>query len=315
MGNNNENKIINEFYKPRFKVEIYKKEGNEFENFFKQVMQKVNPEFRNPKPQGKLGDGKCDGFIESTGEFFQIFAPEDISKSKTINYSLKKIEDSVFGIIENWKSFEIKKIYFIINDKFKSVYVSIFDKIKKQDNLQKNISIKLMLMDDFLKLVLDKLSLDDFRDIFGNVPNDDDLLSEPNFKLIIDTINNLLDMKINEIEDIKTNAPPIDEKMDFNKLNDEIKNYLSQAYLDIYLIENYFKKNKIEEEKLKTLFMKTYDKAKKICSNENEIFYYIIEELFKSEKIRYRKEFFILISYYFSYCDIFEEPPEKPKVH
>jgi len=51
-----------------FQLEIYKRNGQDYENLFSKVMRLHNPEFIQIKPQGQYGDRKNDGFIKSTGQ-------------------------------------------------------------------------------------------------------------------------------------------------------------------------------------------------------------------------------------------------------
>lgn len=41
-----------------FKVEIYKRMGDEFQNFFEEIMSKSNDGFKTVKPWGSVGDKK-----------------------------------------------------------------------------------------------------------------------------------------------------------------------------------------------------------------------------------------------------------------
>ena len=75
-----------------FKNKVYQHKGQAFEDFFVSIMTKANPEFQAVKAYGNIGDRKNDGFVRSTGTYYQVFAPEDITKTKTIADAVKKLE-------------------------------------------------------------------------------------------------------------------------------------------------------------------------------------------------------------------------------
>ncbi len=86
-----------------FQLEIYKRNGQDFENFFSKVMRLNNPEFVQVKPQGSYGDRKNDGFIKSQGLYFQVYAPEDpaIKEKDTI----EKLVTDFAGLYSYWQIF------------------------------------------------------------------------------------------------------------------------------------------------------------------------------------------------------------------
>ena len=66
-----------------FQNKIYKAYGRSFEDFFVSIMNYSNTEFRQIKSCGNIGDRKNDGYIESEGIYYQVYAPENIEKSYT----------------------------------------------------------------------------------------------------------------------------------------------------------------------------------------------------------------------------------------
>jgi hypothetical protein len=61
-----------------FKLKIHESNGQAFEDLFTSIMNYAESDFQAIKPWGNIGDRKNDGYIESKGIFFQVFAPEDI---------------------------------------------------------------------------------------------------------------------------------------------------------------------------------------------------------------------------------------------
>lgn len=302
--------VISNCYKPQLKTKIYQCNGQEFENFFTEVMKLINPNHRNPKPRGSFGDGKCDGFLQETGEYYQCYSPEEI-KDKT-EYAKNKLKETVKTILEEWNDISpVKKIFFVINDKFQGVDKEVYNKVSELNQENSPIIIKEFLMDDFVKMFFEKLDFNQIQEILSYVPLDEELLQSLDGSTVLEIIRELLKMDEEKIEDKTILAPPIDEKIEYNKLNSEIKRFLDKGYTDIYFLQDYFKKNKDEEETLKSIFMKAYDDSCKQCRSGDEKFFYITQKLCPYKQKIFRKEFFVIISYYFSYCDIFEEPITK----
>ena len=78
-------------------------------------MTKANLEFHPVKAYGNIGDKKNDGFIRSTGTYYQVSVPEDITKDKIIYDAVEKSENDFTGLNENWNDIcKFQKIYFRI---------------------------------------------------------------------------------------------------------------------------------------------------------------------------------------------------------
>lgn len=125
----------------RMRLEILRSNGVEYQRLFETVMELSYPEkFRKVKPWGKKGDGGNDGYIPERGEYYQVYAPEELNRDK-INTAIKKIKEDIGKIIKSWnESCELKVFYAVINDKEmgfpKDIYVTL-DEIKKEYELER----------------------------------------------------------------------------------------------------------------------------------------------------------------------------------
>ena len=103
----------------QFKLKILGSKGQAFEDFFVSVMVKADKNFQPVKAYGNIGDQKNDGFNKETGTYYQVFAPEDITKDKTIYDAVNKLEQDFRGLHKNWNDVcQIKKYFFVVNDKY-----------------------------------------------------------------------------------------------------------------------------------------------------------------------------------------------------
>ena len=81
-----------------FSNHILQYTGQQYEDFFVSVMTKANPNFQPVKAYGNIGDMKNDGFDHTTGTYYQIFSPEDITKDTTIREAVKKLKTDFSGL-------------------------------------------------------------------------------------------------------------------------------------------------------------------------------------------------------------------------
>lgn len=76
------------------------KTGEEFQSFFAQVGEALwGTDFEGRRPQGRLGDGKCDGYHHPSKTVFQCYAPREMRP----NDLTKKIDDDFAGARKHFK--------------------------------------------------------------------------------------------------------------------------------------------------------------------------------------------------------------------
>ena len=120
-----------------FANKVYRANGQAYEDLFVAVRTKSNPNFRPVKPQGKFGDRKNDGFDQTSGVYYQVYAPEDASHKE--KETIDKLEEDFKGLKSFWnKICPIKEFYFVLNDKYHGAYASLdkeLAKLKKKHSL------------------------------------------------------------------------------------------------------------------------------------------------------------------------------------
>jgi hypothetical protein len=83
----------------RLEVELYRRTGESFQDFFEQTMQKADPCFIMVKPMGKAGDWKADGYSVKTKTVYQCYAPEEMTGAK----AARKVKKDFAGARDRWK--------------------------------------------------------------------------------------------------------------------------------------------------------------------------------------------------------------------
>jgi hypothetical protein len=88
------------FHEQALTIRLLRERGDGYQNLFCAVMEKRHPEdFVRVKPWGRSGDQKCDGYVLSTGQFFQVYAPDELREADT----MRKIREDFDGAILHWK--------------------------------------------------------------------------------------------------------------------------------------------------------------------------------------------------------------------
>jgi len=293
-----------------FKNKILESDKQSYEDLFVKVMENSNSNFQPVKPQGSFGDRKNDGFDKTTGTFYQVYAPEDLTK--VISKAENKLIEDFNGLKKYWltEGFEIKKFYYVLHDKYKGTYpslLSLINKIALQNNIEADIFRNFHLEDTFLNLDDNKIT-----GIVGWYPDPLDV-QEPDYDIMSQVISHLLDIETPVIQEKIPNDPNFDRKLNFNGLSRHISIYMNAGRIQHHAVKSYFELNsEFVKEDLRQIFTNIYNEGKIIIPDSNtksdDLFVYIVEKSCPKKTPPYYTIIYILMAYYFEYCDIFETP-------
>ena len=284
----------------RFKIRVYESEGQSFEDLFTCIMQYAEPDFQQIKPWGNIGDRKNDGYILSKGIYFQVYAPEDISKS--INKAVKKLESDFSGLLEEWKG--VKEYHFVINNKYKGVppqLAQAIQKIAEDYSIKADIWTVNKLEDLVLSLDDDKISI-----IVGRLPNPADI-STPSYDILGEVIEHLMKLDISTQGSV-IGYPNWGDKIKFNGLSKTVERWLDAGFLHVVALDKYLdSESNFHAEEVKNKIRKIYiDKARDFSGDE--LFIEIRNTVSPRAEIYCRIAAIIIMAKYFEICEIFEEP-------
>ena len=287
--------------------------GQQFEDFFVSIMTKADPDFQPVKAYGNMGDMKNDGFNPITGTYYQVFSPEDITHKKTIYEATSKLKNDFIGLYNAWNGLRsIKKFFFVANDKFKGLPAPIHQMALELDNepAYEGVAINTFTSKDLEKIFN---SLDEFQmqDIIGYIPDENIPVVE--YDALHETVMFLsnADLPINHTDNLV--VPDFDEKISFNGLSGYVKSQLVLGSYQEGALTHYFNENPGIKEILQKKFNALYEQSKKNIHDMKEHcadcrFYYILEQSCVKKTMAIQTSVLILMAYYFSSCDIFEEP-------
>lgn len=284
-----------------FKNKIHEANGQKFEDLFSAIMNYKEPDFRQIKPWGNIGDRKNDGYIQSKGIYFQVHAPEDIKKSYP--EVVKKIQTDFSGLKSQWDN--IQKFYYVLNDKYQGVHADaakLLEDIKQSNNLKE---CKFLLPKD-LENILYSLEADQIMAITGHIPDPANLTS-----LDYDILNEILaHVKNTSLNNGTENiiAPNWDEKIKFNNLTHNESIRLTNGYFQLGSLSEYLKNNSdFTAQELQNKINGMYKELKKEYEGK-ELFWELVGKISPRSSSEYQASSIVIMSMYFETCDIFEEP-------
>ena len=296
-----------------FRNKVLESKGMEFQRFFVEVMSSANPDFRSPKPHGREGDWKCDGYDSQTGQFYQVYAPE--KPSDKVTEAVAKLDDALKGMLEKWSGFmPVKAFFFVFNDEFKGAYPEIE---KRLSDLSERFEIPCSLfLSQGLLRVFEGLNADAKVNCLQCViPESTTSNTVVSFEALNEVVQHIvaLPYKIPKPGKIALN-PEFLRKIEFNALSQPVAELLKRGAYQVGALDHYFELEPDVKVILQQRFVALYEESKQKIADDHpehsdELFFYIFEKACPDEP----KEYFgtaveVLMSYYFECCDIFEPP-------
>jgi len=308
---------LDELYIARmmFKLKIHEKNGQNFENLFSHVMRLNNIDFIQVKPQGQFGDRKNDGFIKSTGQYYQVYAPENLLHKE--KETIEKLENDFSGLYSYWdKSVTpILEFNFVLNDKYQGTYPTLHPELSKIESNYKGVKCKPFLSQHLEDIFLN-LPSQHIIDIVGLIPSAESIsLDVSILSVVIQYIISIEESFFSEKFPIN---PDFEEKIKFNSLSQHVATLLRYGSFQEGALKEYFRLNStFFKEDLKNTFTQLYNDGNKripVSEDKNDIvFFDILNLAFPNSNKKQKDAVLVLMSYFFGYCDIYEEPPLNTK--
>jgi len=300
----------NYYARKLFQLEIYKRKGQDFENLFTRVMQLSHAWFTPVAPQGRYGDRKNDGFIKQSGQYYQVYAPANPAQSE--KKAIAKLVTDFAGLYKHWNAqvTPIKEFYYVINDKYQGCYPTVFPELKKIEDQYPTVKCHPFLSKQLEDLFLALLDADKL-DIVGFIVVPEEINLE--VSVLSEVIGYLTKLDVPYSRENMPQNPNFEEKIQFNLIGTHVANILRFGSYQDGALKEYFKINStFAKNDLRNTFNQLYLEglaAFPETDDKNDlIFFYILDRAFPSSKKVVKDAIFVLMSYFFGYCDIFEEP-------
>jgi len=303
-----------------FQLQVHRADGFEFEHLFGRVMEYSRAGFLKIKPYGNQGDRGNDGYEKNEGRYFQVYAPEDPSTSKSAAIA-KVAEDFEEKLLPYWATFCPPREYvFVFNDKYRGTIYDIektLATIKTKHSLEQcNVFLSKHLEQEFISLSEDQICM-----VVGGLPAWDSV-SSLDYTVLGEVILHIQNSPPQDAPTGKLIAPDFEEKISFNGLV-ETGHWLKSKLRETWQIDDYLKRNSdFAKQALRDFFAGYYRESLEAfpdVSPESEIsagdlrFGFILDRIAPKTNIpaadRLRRDSaLVLMAKYFETCDIFEEP-------
>lgn len=307
----NQTEFASYFFRQQFKLACYEKKGDEFQNFFSNIMEKSDNSFVSVSASGSLGDLKCDGYSEKTATVFQCYAPDNIEKHLTIKNAVKKVEEDFAGAKKLWfteKDNWMKSWVFVWNGKPKALPADILQAFLKLKDAEKEIEVDNWNVEKLWKLI-EVFSLTEKTDLFGVVPSIESVT-----EITAAEVSVLLEFLAKQESKEQTDDLDllgISEKLEKNKFSLYMQGQIKICLPMTEFIDRYLSKHPDAEfqEKIADVIVEKYKQFSENSTDSDEIIYRLIKYV-QSPKEDNKKYFFAatgIVAHYFHLCDIFEK--------
>lgn len=294
-----------------FQLEVYKRKGTAFQDFFVSIMTKFDHDFTPVKPHGSQGDRKNDGFIPSKGIYYQVYAPED--PEYKITTAIKKCKDDFSGLLDFWNNkTPIKEFNFVFNEEYRGAYPEVLSVIDEIQKVNTSIKIGLFICKD-LENVFWSISDSDRIAITNYIP-EPEKIEMIDYEALTSVVNFLLENQTPLDVNKGLSVPDFGEKIKFNNLSSVVSSLLISSSQQVSILDDYFSANSdFSREHLQKKFISIYNESLESIKNDapnksDLVFFNILENSSPQKSKQVQDAVLVLMSYFFETCDIFEEP-------
>ena len=299
----------------KLRLEFHERRGQAFENLFADIMARRHPaDFYRSRPWGDQGDRKNDGYLRSTRTMFQVYAPDEMKAAAAV----KKIKEDLRGAMKHWDK-HLDGWVFVHNgrglgpqvtkallDAFAEIQTNHPSRRLEVWSCERIESLVLWLPDDGLP----PLPEQDIEAILGPaLPLD--AMRRVAFADIQPVLEHLASLAPEPSALMRSEVPV--EKMDFNALSEQSKSYLRRGYQRAHEVEQFFRRSVDPRlgDRAATGYRAKYQELRHRVQNPDEVFDELWVFTTSAVKTGVQREAaaFVVLAYFFSTCDIFEDAP------
>jgi hypothetical protein len=306
-----------------FRLRVYEAKGIEYQHLFEKVMQYRHSGFVPIKPYGNVGDRKNDGYIPTTGTYFQVYAPEDPSNTRSLVNAATKVKEDFEGLVANWnETTRIRVFRFVFNDGYRGSPAPVQQAIVAISHTVEEASV--FLAKDLEAEALE-LAEDQLVDIINTPIPESGPMADVDFGVLREVIHHILRMPAPLSPTSLLQAPDFDDKIKFNGLSKAVGNLLTVGSYQAEAVEDYFSKNSTfarqqVRDELASMYAESRARIDAATTGEAEgrgdlVFFDLLErvtpskdEVILPQRVALQASAIILMAFYFEACDIFEDP-------
>ena len=291
------------YHEIKLELELFRRTGKSFQDFFEQIMQKADPSFIMVKPMGKAGDWKADGYSVTTKTIYQCYAPEEMTGPE----AARKVEEDFAGARDHWTD-RMQRWIFVWSSE-RALPPQVVAALASLKAAYPALAIDHMGRAGLWRIVRD-LSPTDRDSLLGIVP---DLSAAPITTAVeIQVLMNYLGRQTPTTEETATfDLTPIAEKLQRNRLSEAVTNMVMPSVPVARLVHK-FVTGMPDPGFSQTIAFDLAGRYKELAASTDDpdvIFGSIIEYVLGEHHLE--PKFFWaavgIVTYYFELCDIFEK--------
>ncbi len=293
------------FYELKLEVTFHKKNGNEYQDFFSEVMEKCHPgDFQRVRPWGNVGDRKNDGYLRSERTLFQVYAPNEATASNMI----AKIEEDFSGALPYWQRYFDNWIF--VHNSPNGLGPDVLEKILEIHERHESIAATSWGYAELRRKAFD-LSESDIASLLGPAPSQQDMLNL-GYEDLKDILLTIADRGVAVSEqDFRSPSP---EKLSANNLSANTQMMLKFGMWKAHLVGEFFDRwtDPNFGDNVAKNFKQKYEEYRAVGMIPDAIFGKLQEFAGGSRRGDSGHEAAVLavLAYLFEQCDIFERSSE-----
>lgn len=291
-------------YEMSFELQFMKKDGNAFQDFFSEIMEKVYPgDFIRVRPWGNVGDRKNDGYLRSSRTLFQLYAPNDLKPAAAI----AKIDEDFYGALPHWQAHFDSWIF--THNSRRGLGPDVTAKILELRAKHPDITTTSWGFEEIRQQTF-KLSAIDLASLLGSAPTQRDVTQ----------------LRYSDLRDVilvvAGQDPPLDQdilpvppgKLAYNDLSWSATEILNTGMQKAPFVQNFFDRwtDPLLGDRVAETFRRRYQSLRGVGMIPDDIFSNLYAfaggdspDYSASQKVAS----WAVLAYLFEACDIFERPP------
>ncbi len=300
-------KLKHSFYELKFEVTFYAKDGNAFQDFFSEIMEKCHPgDFLRVRPWGKVGDRKNDGYLRSKRTLFQVYAPNEMSAYEATT----KIHADFHGALPYWEKYFDKWVF--VHNSRKGLGPDITAKLLELDDCHKRVIVRSWGFEE-LRINVFSLNEVDLASLLGPAPSAKDMF-DVRYDNIHEVLRHIAKQEAPIFQDLRP-VPP--EKLQFNRLSESVRILLTAGMQKSELVRNFFTDHYDPQygDEVAAAFKKEYNRFRNLEMDPDLIFRKLQEFTGGTDQGTPAEQAAVLavLAYLFEQCEIFERPSVEVK--
>lgn len=298
MSVNDMDDLMRHFFELEYKVAFLEKKGNEFEDFFSDIMEKLHPgDFQRTRPWGNVGDKKNDGYLRSERTLFQVYAPNEMSAAGAI----AKIEEDFNGALPHWQQ-HFDKWVFVHNSKA-GLGPDVLQTLLGLEDAHPLLAFENWGFEE-LRRRLFSLDKSDLVLLLGHMPSRTDMM-DLGLESLIPVLEQLKRLPATPTPDLR---PPPADKIELNLLSECVEALLRSGMSKADLLRRYFRTRPGLQDEIAESFSSHYKELKAANLGPDEIFGKLQTFAGGGQPQSPSTQVAVLavLAFFFEECDIFE---------